>query len=66
MLLPAGGLFEILDRCTLPATEQVEACLLFGLFAACRCWRDATLLLLTAIAAIGAAIAVWPVIRGGG
>ncbi|MGC2341735.1 MAG: hypothetical protein WA453_09170 [Methyloceanibacter sp.] len=30
------------------------------------CWRDAALLLLTAIAAIGAAIAAWPVIRGGG
>ena len=40
MFLPASGLFQVLNRCTFPATEQVETRLLFGLFAACRLARS--------------------------
>jgi hypothetical protein len=40
--LPAGGLFQLLNRCTFSATEQVEAGLLFGLFAGCRFGTVAT------------------------
>jgi hypothetical protein len=42
MFLPAGGLFQFLNRCTFSATEQVEARLLFGLFAGCRFGTVAT------------------------
>jgi hypothetical protein len=42
VFLPAGGLFQVLNRCTFSATEQVEACLLFALSTACRFGTVAT------------------------